>query len=403
MARNFLKSMFLLGVAMVAALYANGSARDGRIGPAAAGTVLAMSIALWVAVRFVPRLAAGVDWDWLPFFTRYRVTRDGWVYIAGTVIVLFAAINTSNNLLYMILSALIAVMILSGVLSALNFRFLKVTAKLPDHCFAGRPFPVTMTLENSKWVFPTFSLNMRAVDGSSFAFQPYYVPVLRTRDTETWTTEVTLPRRGQYGLEEIEAQSRYPFGFIVKGRHLALEGECVAFPKISPPEELETSFNDLLGSEERFERGQGTDLYMLRDYLASDSARHVDWKASAKASALKVREFAAEENRKLTLYFDRYGEAGDNDRFEELVSRAASLAVHLHEAGVDAALVSDNWSSPRNASDPGLQSILYYLALVEMTPNPDPLGGMGPKALLFSLRRGAEGLSRTHDSGAGVG
>ena len=62
-----------------------------------------------------------VDWDWLPLFTKYRLTREGWIYVSATVIVLSAAINTSNNLLYMILSALLAVMLLSGFLSGLTF------------------------------------------------------------------------------------------------------------------------------------------------------------------------------------------------------------------------------------------------------------------------------------------
>ena len=385
-ARNFFKSMLLLGIAMLAALYSNSSARDGQIVSAGIGAFIAMSLAIWVGVRFVPRLAAGVDWDWLPFFTEYRLTRDGWIYITTTIIVLSAAINTSNNLLYMILSALLAVMLLSGFLSGLNFRFLRVGARLPEHCFARQPFRMTLTVRNPKRIFPTFSLAVGAVDPSPFDFEPYYVPLVGTRDQDDRTVDAVLTKRGRYSLEEIHLKSRYPFGFIVKGRPLPVEAECVAFPEILPKETLDIAIHDILGSSERFERGQGMDLYLIRDYQSSDSARHIDWKASAKTTSLKTREFAAEESRRVQLVFDRYGQAGDEDRFENLVSQAASLALYLSEDGAEVTLVSDDWRSPAGLSDNLLQSIHYYLALVEMAPGAELAGSGGSGTAVFSLR-----------------
>jgi uncharacterized protein (DUF58 family) len=51
----------------------------------------------------------------------------------------------------------------------------------------------------------------------------------------------------------------------------------------------------------------GSDLYTIRDYQPSDSVRHIHWKATAKTSTLKTREFAAEESHNIVLVFDRYG------------------------------------------------------------------------------------------------
>ena len=124
------------------------------------GGLIALIIAIWVGIRFVPRLAADVDWEWLPFFSHYQVTREGWIYFAAVTVVVFAAINTSNNLLYMVLSALLAVLLLSGFLSGLNFRFLRIDVRIPRHCFAGEPFPISFQIRNEKRVFPSFSLNI---------------------------------------------------------------------------------------------------------------------------------------------------------------------------------------------------------------------------------------------------
>src|SRR5689334_926180 len=158
--KSFLSSIGLLAIALMAALYSSSAGRDGRVAAAGVSALLALGIAVWVAVKFVPRLASHVDWEWLPFFSHYHVTREGWMYFAAVTVVVFAAINTANNLLYMVLSALLAVLVLSGFLSALNFRFLELDLRIPTHCFAGEPFPISVHMQNPKRMFPTFSMRV---------------------------------------------------------------------------------------------------------------------------------------------------------------------------------------------------------------------------------------------------
>ena len=177
--RNFSRSIGLLSIAMMSALYSSSAARDGRLAPAGVGALIALSIAIWVSIRFVPRLAASVEWDWLPILAQYKVTREGWIYFVAVTVVVFAAINTSNNLLYMVLSALLAVLLLSGFLSGLNFRFVHIEARIPAHCFAGEPFPISFVVENEKRVFPTFSLHLQPQDDTSFRFATFYTAALR--------------------------------------------------------------------------------------------------------------------------------------------------------------------------------------------------------------------------------
>ncbi|PYR67425.1 MAG: hypothetical protein DMG20_11280, partial [Acidobacteria bacterium] len=96
--KNFSTAIGLLAIAMVAALYSSTATRDGRILPSAISALIALGISVWVAWKLVPRLAAGVDWQWLPYFTRYQVTREGWLYFGAVTIVVFASVNTANNL-----------------------------------------------------------------------------------------------------------------------------------------------------------------------------------------------------------------------------------------------------------------------------------------------------------------
>jgi len=167
----------------------------------------------------------------------------------------------------------------------------------------------------------------------------------------------------------VRASSGYPFGFFLKHRNCTVEAECICYPEIIPQEEMNFALIDFQGSNQRFERGLGHDLYMIRDYVPSDSTRHVHWKASAKTSTLKTREYAAEESRRIVLAFDRFGHAEDDEQFEQLVSYAASVAFHLVHDGIEVGFVSDDWRSAQGNTQVVLESILQYLAVVKMSPS----------------------------------
>ncbi|HYR87524.1 MAG TPA: DUF58 domain-containing protein [Terriglobia bacterium] len=386
MVKTFSTAIGLLALALIAALYSSSMGREGRVLAAGVSAGIALSIALWVGFRFVPRLAASVDWDWLPFFSRYHITREGWIYFAAVTVVIFAAINTSNNLLYMVMSALLAVLLLSGFLSGLNFGNLRLDIRIPSNCFAGELFPISIQVNNEKLVFPSFSLNFEPEE-NAFQFSTFYIPVVRPQRHITQAGQARLNRRGRYIMNQIKSASRYPFGFFRKDKKYRVEAQCICYPEILPQERINFSVLDIQGSNQRLERGFGHDLYTIRDYVPADSARHVHWKASAKTAVLKTREYAAEENRRIVLAFDRFGRPGDAEKFEALVSHTASLAYHLIKDGVEVALVSDEWRTGYGTSEALLESILQYLALVNMSAAADPPDA--PEAgLKMSLRKG---------------
>jgi uncharacterized protein (DUF58 family) len=385
--KNFAQSIGLLAVALMAALYSSSAARDGRVASAGISALLALAIALWVGFRFVPRLARGVDWDWVPFISQYRVTRAGWIYFIAVTIVIFACINTSNNLLYMVLAGLLAVLLLSGFLSALNFRVVDFDIRVPATCFAGAAFPFSVQIKNRKRVFPTFSLRAGSLKDGVLKFEPFFFPVVHADGQTAQSGEAAFERRGRYNIKELKVSSRYPFGFFTKGRDYDVESECVCFPAIIPQEQMNFAVRDTQGTNQRFERGRGYDLYTIRDYFPPDSARHVHWKASAKTNSLKTREYAAEESRRAVLGFDRFGNSNQTVEFEHLVSYTASLAFYLMGEGIEVAFISDDWQTGYGNSEGLLESILSYLAVVEMSPSAAfPEVDVEAGALMMSLR-----------------
>ena len=81
-------------------------------------------------------------------------------------------------------------------------------------------------------------------------------------------------------------------------------GKCWSIPASSLRKRLLEILPLVRGEWESFVRGRGSDLYRIREYMPEDSARHVDWKATAKSGSLKVREFAREDERKVCIAFD---------------------------------------------------------------------------------------------------
>jgi uncharacterized protein (DUF58 family) len=381
--KTFLQSMAFLTVALMFAVYSSSTAHAGDMLTTLITAITSVVLALWVGIRFVPRLAKDVDWTWMPGFAQYKVTREGAIFMSVVVIVFAASINTSNNLLYMVLSALLAMLFLSALLSHKNFKYLEMEMLLPAHTFVGETVPVSIRIRNHRRVFPAFSL-MTEPPGSTM-----YFSVIQPNVTVHRLSEAAFLRRGRYTFDRLPTKSRFPFGFFLRGRDYRVNAECICYPEILAEENLEISLPDIIGSHERPERGSGSELHTIRDYVPSDSSRHVDWKATAKTAALKTREFAAEDSRRILIAFDRYGTVRDSEDFEDMVSRAASLAFHLIRNGQVVLFVADDWESVPEASQAALDGILNYLALVEMSatappPQFDPERG----ALLLSLRRG---------------
>jgi uncharacterized protein (DUF58 family) len=78
----------------------------------------------------------------------------------------------------------------------------------------------------------------------------------------------------------------------------------------------------------------GQDLFSLRDYQPQDDLRHIDWKATARSRNLTVREFTAEDERRITIVLDTRdlsdsGEENFLQRFEAGIVQVASLLKHF--------------------------------------------------------------------------
>ena len=134
--RNFGIAILVLSLAMVAALFSAAAGQTGRFYTAAAATAVALGLAGWVAVAIVPALARRTSLRWLVYQVDYRLTRGGVIYLGAVFILILAAVNTGNNLLFLILACSIAGILISGVLSRIVLTGVELRFDLPEHIFA---------------------------------------------------------------------------------------------------------------------------------------------------------------------------------------------------------------------------------------------------------------------------
>jgi uncharacterized protein (DUF58 family) len=371
--RAFVVSMAALGVALVLALYSGAAAELNRTGISIVSALAALIVAAWVAVTLVPVLAKRTPLRWLGYRIEYKVTREGWLYIASILLIAMAALNTGNNLLFLILATLIAVILMSGVLSSISLAGVRMQLDLPEHIFAGQAVRAVVELENEKLTLPSFSLRVEGTKGkesgsATMLDTPIYFPYLPKRGHAQQGVPITFAQRGAYRQDAFRIVTRFPFGFLRKARLVELRKEALVYPSVEPTQELIDVMGGLQGALESMSKGRGQDLYALRDYVPTDSARHVHWKASARLGSLMVREFSREDDCRVLLVLDPHMGPGSAERFERAVTLCAGIAWQLFTRNAQLQFRTAGLETPLAPAEGNIFPILRHLAIAKPLP-----------------------------------
>jgi uncharacterized protein (DUF58 family) len=309
------------------------------------------------------------------------------VFLVIIIVVGFAAWNTGNNLLFLVFSLLCSTLFVGWIAARTSLRDLTVSARFPDHIFAAEPAPVIVTLRNTKRLLPSFSIFIEARGPSSeterepqsrrryakrllayFSYVPHHASAEQR-------VEQLFPKRGHVLIDGFELSTRFPFGFFRRRRRLqARNVDIIVYPK---PEVISDQLHLLpmfAGRMPSLRRGAGHDLFSLRDYQPQDDLRHIDWKATARARRLTVREFTSEDERRITIVLDTRLPGNPSEellqRFERGVVQTASLLKHFIDERAEVRLVLGDEVGPFGSGTEQLYRCLKRLALV--TPSEGP-------------------------------
>jgi uncharacterized protein (DUF58 family) len=185
------------------------------------------------------------------------------------------------------------------------------------------------------------------------------------------TVQIRFARRGEYRQNHFAFHTRFPFGFLEKTARVVLRREVIVYPCIDPQGGFEELLADLAGEIETHYRGLGRDFYRIRPYEAFESARHVDWKATAHTGDLQVREFARDQEQSVELFLDLETPEGFGEWFEYAVDCCAFLAWRLSDKSVSIHFRTQDFDF-RLPEEGDIYAILKYLALVASKPGKPP-------------------------------
>jgi len=316
-----------LGLSLLT-LYAHQS---GNIQLAGISAGISLVFVILILIFVVPPLARNAGREASQMNLPFEFTTGGAMVLGLVAIVGFSAWNTGNNLLFIVLSFLIATMIVGFFAGSISLKKLDVKMRFPDTIFAGEPTPILVSLHNRKRFFPGFSVvvDVRGKEREHsvayddlMAILPHWIarrlgkpPVVRrtlnhfvyaSRGETVEAVETHFfPRRGRLLIVDFELSTKFPFGFFRHRRRLpARETELFVFPQPLPFDLSDTDLPLNTGQFVASRRGVGQDLLALRDYQPNDDFRHIDWKATARTRMLTVREFAAEDDKHVTIVLD---------------------------------------------------------------------------------------------------
>lgn len=391
-------------------LYAH-EAHESRLAGIAAG--LSLIFILLILIFVIPPLAKKASREASQMNLPFEFTLGGSVILVLVLVVGFSAWNTGNNLLFIVLSVMLAAMTVGFAAGWLALRKLEIRIRFPETIYAQEPFPITLEITNGKRLFPAFSIvaevrgkereTIENADEIRDAFPAFiakrlleaphtnltleHIAYIPHRGTTERRVSHTFAQRGRFKISDFELSTGFPFGFFRHRRRLAAdETDILIFPHRSSRSD-EIAITSAFGSREALKtRGAGDDLLYLRDYEAADDIRRIDWKATARTQRITVREFAAETDARVQIFIGGFtpcenhpslrerlgGKVAVHPDFEAAVSLAAAILAELEAAGVEFSLAVGDESLPLASSRSHLFDCLSVLSLAEVPTSIEP-------------------------------
>ena len=277
----------------------------------------------------------------------------GLVYIAMMMFMGLAAINTQASLLFGVFGLMIGIMLVSGVISRLVLKRIRIVRELPESGTVGEPFPMTYHFFNDKKFWPTFSVSLAELDGvEGFLRQPQaYLLHAACQSQAAVPVEFSPKRRGIHALNRFQISTSFPFGFFKRAFERSHPDTVVIFPPVArvDPGVLALCLPaDKTGPTMRPKRGGADELYGLKEYRRGENPRLIYWRRSARTGVLVSKEMTQVAPPRLLLLVDSYlvdRTREEHTLVEIAIAMAGSVATYALEQGLSVGVQAwaDGW------------------------------------------------------------
>src|SRR5580698_7846173 len=191
---------------------------------------------------------------------RLKFTREGKFFVGITLGVGFAAINTGNNLLYLLLGMLLALIVVSGLMSELSLRGLTVVRRLPLRAQVGRAHLVEIEVFNHKRKVPSYAIEVEDLRAGQPADKRCFFLKISPKSAQVAAYRRTPTKRGRDVHVGFRIATRFPFGLFEKSREVSSDGELVIYPAVDPVRAPAASGGRAPGGDLVVGRGHGEEF-----------------------------------------------------------------------------------------------------------------------------------------------
>ncbi len=300
---------------------------------------------------------------------RIRPTIEGWIFLATSMAVALAALNTGNNLLYLVFAAMLSLVTMSGVLSEASIRGVVARRRLHEAPFAGRPTRGSWRVENGKRWLPHLALEMSEAPSSEADLElaaVAHLTWLRAGAHVDLDGSWIFERRGRHRLAGVRVTTSWPFGILRKWYDLPGSLEVIVYPR---PTEGSPGRAVAGRREEAPAAGPGGrgDLHALRPWRQGEDRRLIHWRTSARRDRDLMIEREREASGRVEVRVEDPGAGPDrNEAFERSLSEATWAVVRGLDSGRQVRLVLPGGALPVANSRAEGDALLRALALAQL-------------------------------------
>jgi uncharacterized protein (DUF58 family) len=234
---------------------------------------------------------------------RLSFTREGRIIVILSVGIGFAAINTGNNLLYLLLGWLLSFIIASGILSEQTLRNLLVERRPPPRVYANEPFLMEVVIKNGKPKRASYSIEVEDLVGRTPIDKRCYFLKIPEAKSQRTSYRHTFVHRGLYTLTGYRLATKFPFALFRKSRDVDAPLEVLVYPArvaVPRPPPRAATRGDAIADR----LGRRGEFFGLRERRTGDDRRDIHWKSSARTGRLLVREYEDELARRVVIGVD---------------------------------------------------------------------------------------------------
>jgi len=248
-----------------------------------------------------------------------------------------AAMNTGNNLQYLLLESMLGFITVSSWLSEQAIKGLRVERRSPRAVTVGHDLRLTYEVTNRKRRLPSLAVEIYEEGLPEAAFLPHVEP----EGHATARSFNSFVQRGIYPLDTVTLSTGFPFGLFQKERDLHIPGEIIVWPRTDRAVRDSSSGAGRIptvGASARGMAGSRGEYRSLRAYRIGDNSRDIHWKSSARLREPVMREYERDGSQTSWICLDLRASPGE--AAEVAVEVAASLAARAVRRNRPFALVA---------------------------------------------------------------